>query len=611
MNIAPHRTLSLALAAALAFGACSRPAAREPHPVQARAPEPAVAHAPPSRTWVGKLAPVDNAWVERTLRGLTLREKVGQMVLAWTGGGYSGPSTPEMQRLYGWVQREKVGGFIISNGTPGELAEKMNALQRRAPVPLLMVSDLESGPGMRLLGAGTDFPPVMGLAATGSDSLAFEVGRVTAEEGRAVGLHLTLSPVLDVNSNPRNPIINTRSFGEDPETVGRFAADVVRGVHAGGLMAMGKHFPGHGDTHADSHMELPEVTADRARLNSVDLPPFRAAIAAGLDGVLVGHIAVPNLTGDDVPASVSRKLTGDLLRGELGFGGLVSTDAMNMQGLTSRYGQGEAAVRAIQAGADILLQPTDIPAVLDAVTRAVADGRLTEARIDQSVRRLLEAKSRVRIERRATVDAAEMTRIVGSPAHRALAARVAERSITLVRDRRSLVPLAADARRVLSITYTDNGSPYAGISFDPLLRASGRQVDAAKVGERTTAAEFASLRARAANADVVIVSAYVNPMQYRGTVQAGSGFAAFVEELGRAGVPVVAVSFGSPYLLGSFPSVPAYLLAWGNAEVCQHAAARAILGDAPISGRLPVSLTAAESRGTGVMRPAALARAGR
>jgi beta-N-acetylhexosaminidase len=604
--VKPRPTLLRSLAASVLV-ACS-PSGLAPRggpPMEARAESAAVAVKPdrarPARG--SALAAVDEAWVERTLRSLSTREKAGQLVLAWISGRYSGPGDAEMVRAATWVRRDQVGGFIISNGTPVELTGKLNALQSIARVPLLMVSDLESGPGMRLLGSGTDFPPVMGLAAAGSDSLAFAVGKVIGEEGRAVGLHLTLSPVLDVNSNPRNPIINTRSFGEDPASVGRFAADYVRGVHAGGLLAMGKHFPGHGDTHADSHMELPSVDRDRARLDAIDLPPFRAAIAAGMDGMLVGHIAVPNVAGDDVPASISPKLTGAILRGEMGFRGLVSTDAFNMRGLTRRYGQGDAAVRAIQAGADILLQPEDIPAVLDAVEAAVRDGRISPARLDESARRVLAAKTRVRLLHGRTADAAAMRGIVGSEAHRRLAAQVAERSITLVRDARGLVPVAAGARRILSITY--GGSQAAsGQVFNAGLAAQGRTLETARVTGGTSAGEYAALRAKAAAADLVVVSAYVTPVQYVGSVEAGGAFTAFVEELAKAGRPVVAVSFGSPYLLRAFPSVPAYLLAWGADAVSQEAARRALLGQAPIGGRLPVTLMPGVPRGGGLDRAA-------
>jgi beta-N-acetylhexosaminidase len=590
--------LPLALAALVA---CSTP--RESAPEVKRGAPSAAAAKPdsvPLPRYEEMPAP-DTAWVARTLASLTLREKAGQMILAWISGRYGGDASEEMNRAFAWVQRDRVGGFIISVGTPREFLGKVNALQRNARVPLLFVTDLESGPGMRLLGNGTDFPPVMGLAATGSDTLAFEVGRVIAREGRAVGLGLTLSPVLDVNSNPANPIINTRSFGEDPASVGRFAADYVRGLHAGGLLAMGKHFPGHGDTHTDSHMGLPSVDADQRRLSTVDLPPFRAAMAAGMDGVLVGHIAVPRVTGDDVPASVSPRLTGQILRREMNFRGLVSTDAFNMRGLTSRYGQGDAAIRAIDAGADILLQPEDIPGVLDAVERAVREGRLSEARIDQSVRRILEAKSRVRLERDRYASEAAIASVVGSAEHRRIAMEVAQRSITLVRDRRGLVPLAGDARRILSITYSDPGSS-AGTVFDAELAGAGRTIERVRVSDAT---DFAALRSRADAADLVIVGAYVTPREYRGSVEAGGGFARFVEQLSASGKPVIAVSFGSPYLLRSFPSVPAYVAAWGREAVCQSAAARALLGQAPIGGRLPVSITPDAPRGTGLARPAA------
>ena len=548
-----------------------------------------------------RLLPVDSAWVERTLASLSLREKVGQMVLAWSSGPWQGAGTEEMRRLSANVERDAIGGVIISIGSAQDYVAKLNALQRRARVPLLMVTDMESGPGMRLTGEAIDFPPVMGLAATGSDTLAFEVGKVIGETGRAVGLGLTLSPVLDVNANPLNPIINTRSFGEDPALVGRFAAAYVRGVHAGGLLAAGKHVPGHGDTRTDSHIDLPRIDADRARLDSVDLPPFRAAVQAGIDGMLVGHIAVPRVTGDDRLASLSVPLTTGILRREMGFEGLVFTDAMNMGALTRRYGQGEAAVLAVLAGADLLLQPTDIPASISAVVAAVESGRIPRERIDASVRRILAAKTRVGLHTRRTVDAGGLASVIGSARTRALADSIARRSITLARDRGNLVPLSPDARRILSITYTDGRS--GGARFNAVLSGSGRQVETAAVTAGTGAAEYTRLRARADAADVVVVSAYITPREYQGTVEAGGRFATFVEALAAAGKPVVVVSFGSPYLIRSFPSVGSYMLGWGREAVLQEAGAGALLGRIPITGRLPVTLPGTP-RGGGLTRPA-------
>ncbi|HET6764035.1 MAG TPA: glycoside hydrolase family 3 N-terminal domain-containing protein, partial [Longimicrobiaceae bacterium] len=494
-----RKTIALSLLLCGCRGPCNPAPAPAPSDTAAApsVPSPAAAaspfDAPPSR------------WVTQTLAGLTLREKIAQMMLPWTLGEDAAEGTEPFERLATWVATDRVGGVIIGNGTPRAYAAKLNAMQRRAKVPLLVVTDLESGPGMRLisdpdvprlLGAtgGTDFPPVMGLGAARSDSLAFAVGRVIGIEARAVGVGLTLSPVLDVNSNPANPIINTRSFGERPDDVGRLAAAYVRGIHAGGLLSAGKHFPGHGDTHTDSHVDLPSVSASRARLDSVDLKPFRAAIAGGMDGVLVGHISVPALEPDGSPGSMSPRVSTALLRDELGFRGLVVTDAMNMGGLTRRYSEDEAAVRAIEAGADLLLQPPHPRQAIDAVERAVRAGRLTEARIDVSVRRILMAKDRLRLPHGAQVDPRAIGRIVASPEHVALAEQVAQRSITLVRDERTLVPLAAGARRILAITYTDAGSRTAGRAFDAALAAGGRQVQSVRVDPRTTSAEYAALR---------------------------------------------------------------------------------------------------------------------
>jgi beta-N-acetylhexosaminidase len=553
-------------------------------------------------------------WVERTLAAMPLRDRIAQMMLPWTPGDDVAEGTEPFQRVAEWVSADHVGGIIISTGTPGGYAAKLNALQGRSRVPLLVVTDLESGPGMRLVaardasgpmreGGGTSFPPVMGLAAAGSDSLAFEVGRVIGAEARAVGVGLTLSPVLDVNSNADNPIINTRSFGERPAEVARLGAAYVRGVHAGGLLAAGKHFPGHGDTHTDSHIDLPRVDASREKLEAVDLAPFRAAMGAGMDGVLVGHISVPAVEADGVPASMSHRFSTDVLRGEMRFAGLVVTDAMNMGGLTRRYSEEEAAVRAVEAGADLLLQPPHPRQAIDAIERAVKAGRIHQARIDQSVRRILAAKERVGLSRRSTVDRAAVDRLVGSPEHLALAREVARRSITLVRDDKGLVPLAPAARRVLSITYSDREGRPAGEGFDTAL-GEARQVSTARVGPRTGDAELAALRRRADSADVVVVSVYVSPQEYKGTVSLGGTFPAFVERMARDGVPLVVVSFGSPYLISSLPSVPSYLLAWGSCGVCQQAAAQALLGTSPITGRLPVSLPPRFAVGSGIRRGA-------
>lgn len=555
-------------------------------------------------------------WVDETLASLTLREKAGQLIMPWVGGEYTAVDSPEFDRLLEWVRTDGVGGLVLSVGLPHSYAAKLNALQRRADVPLMVASDMENGPGMRLSGiyslphllrqgGGTAFPPVMALGAIGSERLAGEVGRVLGREARAVGVHINFGPVLDVNSNPANPIINTRSFGEDPELVARLGVSYIHGARAEGLMTTAKHFPGHGDTSEDSHIELPVITADRARMEAVELPPFRAAIDAGVDAFMTAHIAVQGVEGADAPpATLSPYFMTTLLRDEMGFDGLLFTDAMTMGGVADEFGGGsEVLIRALEAGADVLLMPRDVGEAVAAVAGAVESGRLTESRIDASVRRILGAKARAGLHRAREVSLDAVDRAVGVRPHTQLARQVAERSITLARDRDDLVPLPPSTARVLVINYAEANDPVAGRTFLRTL-ATGVAVDAARVDARTDHATWANLRARADSADVVIAAARVTPREYTGTVEAEGGFAGFVEALAVEGTPVVAVSFGSPYLLDSFPSVAAYLLAWGGVDESQRAAARALLGEVAIEGRLPISLPPHHDVGSGIQRPA-------
>jgi beta-N-acetylhexosaminidase len=558
---------------------------------------------------------VDEAWVERTLAALSLREKVGQMIMPWMSGAYVAEDSPEFDRLAAWVERDGIGGIVLSVGMPLNVAAKLNALQRRARVPLLVGSDMENGPGMRMSGfvsvphlipqgGSTAFPPVMALGAAGSDSLAEALGRVLAAEARAVGVHMVFGPVLDVNSNPENPIINTRSFGEEPALVARLAAAYVRGAHAGGLLTTGKHFPGHGDTETDSHLALPSIAADRARLDSLELAPYRALLPGGqLDGVMSAHIAVTGVEGRDAPpATLSRYFLTDVLRDELRFEGVVFTDAMDMGAVVSRYGAADAVLRAVEAGADVLLMPTDLPGAIDAVVGAVRAGRIAESRLDASVRRILRAKSRAGLPGAAQVPLDRVDDVVAVRAHTDVADEVARRSLTLGRDERGLVPLAPAMRRVLLVTYARTNDPLAGDSLARALRAAGKQVSAARVDTRTTAAELDDLRRRAADVDVIVAAVSIPPVEGAGSVAAGAGFGGWVQSLAAAGRPVVVVSLGSPYLLGAFPAVPAYLLAWSGTDASQAAAASALLGRAPITGTLPVSLPPYHRRGEGIRR---------
>lgn len=566
-----------------------------------------------------RLSQQDSAWVEATIRSLSPRERVAQLIMPWVPGEYAAVGSPEYEQVRGWVQDDKVGGLVLSIGLPLSYAAKLNHMQRIARVPLLIASDMENGTGMRLggsyalpsllpQGGGTVFPPVMALGATRSDDLAYRLGKVLGAEARAVGVHLVFGPVLDVNANALNPVINVRSFGEDPALVSRLAAAYIRGARENGLMTTGKHFPGHGDTETDSHIGLPLIRGSKAHLDSVDLPPFRTAVGNGIDAIMTAHIAVTGVLGDSAPpATLSPYFMTDVLRKEMKFDGLLVTDAMTMGGVANRYGATEPLILALQAGADILLMPHSVTEAINTVTGAVQSGRLTQARIDESVRRILRLKAQAGLRTGRLVDLNAVDTIVNVPARSSVANEVAQKSITLARDERSLVPLSRNGKRILAITYADAGDLLAGRVFNQELRAAGFTVNAVPVDSRTTPAELDALKVWADSADVVIASAYVYPRESRGSIGAEGGFPGLIGQLAAAKKNLIAISFGNPYLVSAYPTVPAYMLAWGGAPVSQRAAAAALLGTAPISGRLPISIPPWFKTGDGLDRASSTA----
>jgi beta-N-acetylhexosaminidase len=560
------------------------------------------------------LSAADIRWVDETLRGLSLREKVAQLIMPWVAGEYAAVGSPGYEQLRKWVEEDRIGGLVISIGLPHSYAAKLNHMQRLARVPLLVASDMENGAGMRLAniyalpsllpqGGGTVFPPVMALGATRSEDLAFRLGRVLGAEARAVGVHINFGPVLDVNSNPLNPIINTRSFGEDPAMVAKLAQAYIRGARSSGLMTTGKHFPGHGDTDADSHLELPAARGNRAHLDAVDLPPFRTAVTEGVDGIMTAHIAATGVLGADAPpATLSPYFMTDVLRREMSFSGLLFTDAMTMGGVAKRYGATEPLVLALEAGADVLLMPRDVSDAITTVMAALTSGRLKESRIDESVRRILLAKARAGLRTGRLVDLEEVDEVVNVPENAAVATEVAERSITLARDTRGLVPLKTGLRRILSITYAGSSDLIASRVFNDELQSAGYTVVAAPTDDRTTVDEYRAIVARADSADVVIASVYISPHAFSGSIGAKSEFSTLVQTLMASGKPLIAISFGSPYVLNSVPEVPAYVLAWGGAPLSQRAAAAALLGRNRITGKLPISLPPYHALGEGIER---------
>ena len=549
-------------------------------------------------------SPVPTVSVDSLLASLSVRQQVGQLVIPWLSGSYTALDDSLFQVAARWVDSLEIGGLIVSVGSPLDIATKLNALQQRSRLPLLVSADLEWGAGMRVVGA-TAFPHIMAVGATGDPRDAYTIGAAAAVEGRAVGIHVNFAPDADVNNNPANPIINTRSFGEDPRTVSRLVAEYVRGLHEHGMLATLKHFPGHGDTQTDSHIGLPVITAGYARLDSLELVPFRAGIAAGADVVMSAHIAFPALTGSNDPGTLSAAVLTGLLRDSLRFTGLVATDALTMGAIVAKYGAGEATVRAFLAGSDLLLMPADPDSAVLAMTAAVAAGRVTPERLAQSVRRVLEIKRRLGLLERRTVPLDSILRVVGSKRFQDAANDVAVRSLTLVRDVGGrLHALRARARRLALIAYADEANSSVGLFLTDLLRQGGDTVEYFRLWPMSGTLSYDSARATIARAPATVFVANVRPISWKGNIALPDSLAQLITVTDTAR-PTVLVSLGSPYLLNQTPTVRSYVIAWSGVRASERAVALALLGRVPIGGHLPTRIPPDYPLGWGVIVPAA------
>ena len=578
-----HRLLVLV---ALLSCATARPPVRPPVP-------PAPGGQPVGRT---------GGQVDSILASLTVRQKVAQLVMPWLAGSYTALDDSLFGVAARWVDTLEIGGLIISVGSPFDIAAKLNALQQRSRLPLLVSADLEWGAGMRVVG-GIAFPHIMAVGATGNPRDAYTIGEAAATEGRAVGIHLNFAPDADVNNNPLNPIINIRSFGEDPRAVSRLVQEYVRGLRDHGMLATLKHFPGHGDTQTDSHIGLPVIAAAYPRLDSLELQPFRAGIAAGADVVMSAHIAFPAFTGSDEPATLSAAVLTGLLRDSLRFHGLVVTDALMMGAIVAKYGAGEATVRAFLAGSDLLLMPADPDSAVNAMAAAVRGGRVSGERLDQSVRRVLEIKRSLGLLERRTAPLDSIMRVVGSKRFQDAANDIAARALTLVRDVGGrLHALRARPSRFALIAYADEANGSVGQFMMELLRQGGDTVEYFRLWPMSGPLSYDSARAVIARAPATVFVANVRPLSWRGNIALPDSLAQLVTATDAAR-PVVLVSLGSPYLLNQTATVKSYLIAWSGVRASERAVALALLGRAPIGGRLPIRIPPDYQIGFGVTIP--------
>lgn len=595
----PSRAL-LGLCAGLCLASACRPRQVAPPP-QAAASTARAATSPLDRPLTAR----GQRWVEATLARLSLERKAAQLVFVRAPGYYQNPRTSEARALRELVEGLGVGGVIVFDCEVEALPRLLNGLQRAADLPLLVAADLERGLAFRVRRGVVPLPYAMAVGATYSEEAARTTGEITAREARALGIHWGFAPVADVNNNPANPVINIRSYGEDPEWVARLTAAFVRGARGGGLLTTVKHFPGHGDTAIDTHLALATVGADRARLDAVELLPFRRAIEARVDAVMLGHVAVPALDAQGTPASLSQPITTGLLRGGLGFGGLIVTDALEMEGVRPAW-TGEAAVRAVQAGADLVLMPSDARVATQALVRAVHEGQLTVAQIDSALRRLLEAKARLGLHEQRLVDADALGASVGRPEDTARALDIARASLTVVRNQDGVLPLhAEDPLRVLHIVLASDvgNSAIQGILEDEL---AARRVpfETRTLGPEPSAAQIDALAAAVGQASHVVASVFVQVRSRKGTTDMVAPHVEVLRRLSASGRPVIVLAFGSPYLLAQVPELRTYVCAYGAAESSQRAAIGLLFGEFAARGRLPVTLPGLHALGDGLQVPA-------
>jgi len=578
-------------------------------------------------------------WAAKTLRSLTVEEKIGQLFMVWCRASFLNVESPEYLEWLEAMKKYHVGSFAMSVHVDGpfllrtgpyEAAELLNRLQKESKLPLLFAADFERGVTTRLTGT-TNFPHAMAFGADGNVQDAEAFGRITAQEARAIGVHWNFFPDADVNSNPANPIINTRSFGEDPKQVGDMVTAYIKGAREGGMLTTVKHFPGHGDTATDSHLGVASVNVDRAHLDSIELPPFRQAIAAGVDSVMVAHVTVPALDPDpNHVATISTAVVSDLLEKQMGFKGLIVTDALDMAGLTHLFANdiGRAAVEAFKAGNDLLIIPADLGASYESMLKAVRSGEISKERLDHSVLKILKIKGNLGLNKVRTVDLSTISSAVGKPENIAFGQQVANSAITLVRDNGKVLPLKSKGtakaglpymtreethNQVVAVLFSDDVRTESGRAFGREFRTRIPDARVIYVDPRVAAGMSDEVLKAVNEAQTVVAAVYVIPTAGRiGNSMAMTDATGTLlqQVLDRAAGKTVVAAMGNPYLASDFPKIENYMCTFSNATVSEVGAVKALFGEIPIRGRLPVTIPNVAQRGTGLERPAQVAQGG-
>lgn len=541
-------------------------------------------------------------WVNETLASMTLEEKAGQLVFPNANGLDASDTSASYIRLKRLVEEYKVGGFVFFRSKLPEKTLLVNKLQRLSKLPLLMAADFEHGVGMRIA-EGTDFPSLMALGAADDSLLAYEMGAIIGRESRRIGIHQNYAPVVDVNNNPDNPIINTRSPGEDPVMVSRIAAALMKGMQDAKLVATIKHFPGHGNTSQDSHNETAIISSSKSEFNSTELYPFRRLIDDGALSVMVGHIRIPEVYASGLPATLSPEITTDLLKKDLHFKGLVVTDAMNMHAISKVYPDSLSSLMAINAGNDLILFPANPESVITAIANSVRAGLISEERIDASVRKLLTIKEWAGLSENRLIDNEDILHSVKSGYAEKIAFQIAKKSITLARDKKNIIPLkTAKKKEYIHLIVTENPGDN-GAYFDSLLTSAYPGTETVRLNKRTTNRELKKMIAELKKHKTIIISVYNSISSFKGTRSFDPRIEKMSRKINALNKNKILLSHADPYITDLFPSAGTYMLNYGSSAVSELALFKALTGENQITGKLPVTIPSAKLRkGDGLTR---------
>ena len=545
--------------------------------------------------------PWNKSWAESTLDKLTLREKIAQMMVYRMNMHYLNYNSDEWKEIENLISSDGIGILHIWFGETGSALTMLNKIQRESKIPILVEADIESGLGRRYPGAVT-LPPMMAIAATGNSKFAYEAGRISAEESRGVGIHFNLAPVVDVNNNPKNPIINTRSFGEHPDSVIKYSREFIKGLHEHGMLTTAKHFPGHGDTETDSHSSLAQIPSDSARLWQIELPPFKNAIESGVDAIMVAHVNSPEyqIHSED-PATLSKFWIQDVLRSKMKFDGVIITDAMDMGGIVKKYSDSYALIETIKAGSDIIIQNNQMKKSIDLVEKAVKNGIISEQRINASTLKVLKMKERLGLHKNKIISMDDTHISVGKKSNFDLASEIGNRSITLVKNNDNILPLEPKSNDTFYIVDLYDGANNHNESIvTKSLRENGYKVRSFQIDKSDSLIVANHILDQIPSDGLVLLNAYANPVEWKENIFLPSVEADFINRLIKKCSTVIITSFGSPYLIQDFPEAPVYICAYKGSSVMQKAFLNALMGESDINGILPVTIPGIAKRGSGI-----------